>query len=93
MSLVAPGRARRVTSCSPAQPEAFTVAARDKGGIKMKNTGKLLKAEQVAETLNLARKTVVTMAREGRLPSIRIGRFYRFDPSEIDRWIQQNRHT
>jgi excisionase family DNA binding protein len=57
----------------------------------MKNREKMLKPEQMAEMLNVARKTVVTMAREGRIPSIRLGRFYRFDSEEIDRWIQKNR--
>lgn len=59
----------------------------------MKNREKMLKPEQMAEMLNVARKTVVTMAREGRIPSIRVGRFYRFDREEIDRWIQKNRST
>ena len=57
----------------------------------MKTKENLLTPDEVANTLRLARKTVVTMAREGRLPCIRIGRFYRFDPADIDRWIQENR--
>jgi len=57
----------------------------------MKKGEQLLKPEQVATMLNVARKTVVNMAREGRLPHVRVGRRYRFDPTEIDRWIQQNR--
>jgi excisionase family DNA binding protein len=57
----------------------------------MKKGEQLLKPEQVATRLNVARKTVVTMAREGRLPHVRVGPRYRFDPTDIDRWIQQNR--
>ena len=59
----------------------------------MKNREKMLKPEQMAEMLNVARKTVVTMAREGRIPSIRVGRFYRFDREAIDRRTQKNRST
>lgn len=57
----------------------------------MKRQEQLLKPEDVARILNVARKTVVIMAREERLPHVRVGRRYRFDPTEIDRWIQQNR--
>ena len=72
--------------------EAYTDGAGSVGEEKsMKNREKMLKPEQMAEMLNVARKTVVTMAREGRIPSIRLGRFYRFDSEEIDRWIQKNR--
>ena len=51
----------------------------------------LLTADDVAEMLQIARKTVVVMAREQRIPCIRIGRFVRFDPAEIDRWIDSQR--
>jgi len=57
----------------------------------MKKGEQLLKPEQVATLLNVARKTVVNMAREGRLPHVRVGRYYRFDVAEIDRWIERNR--
>lgn len=52
----------------------------------------LLKPEEVATMLQLKRKTVVTMAREERLPCVRIGRFVRFDPDEIRRWINDHRN-
>ena len=51
----------------------------------------LLKPEDVAELLQVARKTVVVMAREKRIPHIRIGRFVRFDGAEIDRGIKGQR--
>jgi excisionase family DNA binding protein len=57
----------------------------------MKEKKPLLTPDEVAEMLQIARKTVVIMAREKRLPCIRIGRFVRFDPVEIDRWIDGQR--
>lgn len=53
----------------------------------MKDKKQLLKPDEVASMLQVARKTVVVMAREGRLPCIRIGRLVRFDSMEIERWI------
>jgi excisionase family DNA binding protein len=57
----------------------------------MKGKNQLLTPEEVAEMLQIARKTVVVMAREGRIPCIRIGRFVRFDPAAIDRWLDRQR--
>jgi excisionase family DNA binding protein len=51
----------------------------------------LLTPEEVAAMLRVARKTVVVMARENKLPCIRIGRFVRFDRQQIARWIDDNR--
>ena len=51
----------------------------------------LLTPDEVAAMLRVARKTVITMARDERIPCIRIGRFVRFDPDEIRRWIDGQR--
>ena len=49
----------------------------------------LLDDVQVAELLGgLHRKTVQRMARDGQIPAIRVGRFWRFRASELDHWIQ-----
>ena len=57
----------------------------------MKGKKQLLTPDEVAEMLQIAHKTVVVMAREQRIPCIRIGRIVRFDPAEIDRWIDNQR--
>ena len=57
----------------------------------MKGKKQLLTPDEVADMLQIARKTVVVMAREHRIPCIRIGRIVRFDPAEIDRWIDSQR--
>jgi len=57
----------------------------------MKSKKLLLTPDEVAEMLRVARKTVVVMAREKRIPCIRIGRFVRFEPGEIARWLDSRR--
>ena len=56
-----------------------------------KKQSPLMKPEAVADILQVARKTVVEMARRNDIPHVRIGRYYRFDPDEISRWIDRNR--
>ena len=51
----------------------------------------LLTPDEVAEMLRVARKTVIVMARDGRIPSLRVGRFVRFDAVEIERWLINQR--
>ena len=51
----------------------------------------LLTPDEVAEMLRVARKTVIVMARDGRIPSLRVGRFVRFDAVEIERWLSNQR--
>jgi len=48
----------------------------------------LVDAEEIAGLLRLHPKTVQQMARNGQLPGIRVGRFWRFRKSEIDRWLR-----
>ena len=57
----------------------------------MKEKLKLLKPEDVAAMLGVARKTVIVWARLGQIPCVRVGRFVRFDPAEIDRWLDRRR--
>jgi excisionase family DNA binding protein len=58
-----------------------------------KKTASLLTPDDVAELLCVARKTVVPMACDGRIPHIRIGRFVLFDPTETDRWLRDQRRV
>lgn len=51
----------------------------------------LLTPDEVAEILRVARKTVIVMARDGRIPSLRVGRFVRFDAAEIEHWLSDQR--
>ncbi len=48
---------------------------------------KLLTPAEVGEILGVHSKTVERMARRGELPGIRIGRYWRFAPVELSRWL------
>ena len=48
-----------------------------------------LTIEQVAQVLQLQPETVRTMAREKRIPAIKIGRVWRFKASKIAKWVDQ----
>lgn len=47
----------------------------------------LLSDTQASGLLGLHPKTVARMARRGELPAIRIGRYWRFRASALNRWI------
>ncbi|HEV3275789.1 MAG TPA: helix-turn-helix domain-containing protein [Terriglobia bacterium] len=48
----------------------------------------LIDANEVAGLLGLHLKTVQHMARTGQIPSIRVGKFWRFRKSSIDQWLE-----
>ena len=50
----------------------------------------LLDDVQVAARFKVHPKTVQRMARNGELPAIRVGRYWRFLPSALNSWIQQS---
>lgn len=47
----------------------------------------LLKVADVAKYLRLTPETVRTMARQSKIPSIKMGRTYRFRSNDIDAWL------
>lgn len=51
----------------------------------------LLTMDQLAERLGVTRRHVRRLVDERRVPFLRIGRFIRFDPSEIADWLDANR--
>ena len=46
----------------------------------------LLDVDGVAAVLGLHQQTIYGMARSGELPSIRVGRTWRFRPSDLKAW-------
>ena len=48
---------------------------------------KLLKCKDLAEQWSLSEDRIYTLAREGIIPSIRIGRTLRFSPTAIEEFI------
>jgi excisionase family DNA binding protein len=51
----------------------------------------LLTAEEVAERLKVPRTWVYRAARQGELPSVRCGRYRRFDADDVDHWIEEQK--
>lgn len=56
--------------------------------IKLKNNG-LLTVRELAECLDLAEVNIYRWAREGYIPSIRMGRTWRVRVDEIDKWLER----
>jgi len=45
---------------------------------------------ELAEYLKVSRSTLYILAREGRLPSQKVGKRWRFDKDAIDEWLKQH---
>ncbi len=50
---------------------------------------KLLRAEQVAEILDISKARVYELIRDGILPSVRLGRQVRVADSILEEWIEE----
>lgn len=51
----------------------------------------LLDIAQLAERLGVTERFVRRLVEERRIPFLKIGKFVRFDPADIDRWIALQR--
>ena len=49
-----------------------------------------LTVSEVSDYLKLPEETVYKYARTGRMPASKVGRYWRFDRSRIDEWVNQN---
>ena len=54
------------------------------------NSVSLLKAEQVAEILNISKAMAYRLMRHGQIPTIRIGRAKRVHPDALHNFIYKN---
>jgi excisionase family DNA binding protein len=53
--------------------------------------GGLLRAEDVAGRIGASKQAVYLLARENTLPSVRWGRSVRFDPADVEAFIEAHR--
>jgi excisionase family DNA binding protein len=51
----------------------------------------LLDTAEVAEALSVTPRRVRRLVAERRIPFVKVGRFVRFEPGELDAWLQQLR--
>ena len=56
---------------------------------KLRTMDRLLTAEEVAERLGMRTDWVWALARAGRIPHVRLGRYRRFRDSAIEAWLQE----
>lgn len=47
-----------------------------------------LSVEQIAHHLGLSKETVYRWLEKGKIPAHRVGKQWRFKPSEVDAWVQ-----
>jgi len=47
-----------------------------------------LTLEEAAKHLKIGKSTIYRLAREGDLPAHRMGRVWRFDAEELDKWLK-----
>jgi excisionase family DNA binding protein len=52
---------------------------------------RLMTVEEAAEFLGVGRNTLYLAAREGRIPSFKVGALIRFDLDELRAWLDSNR--
>lgn len=53
----------------------------------------VLTINELAAYLKIPKSTLYKLAREGRVPSNKIGRHWRFQKRTIDRWLERERAT
>ncbi len=51
----------------------------------------LLDITQLAERLGVSERFVRRLVEERRIPFLKIGKYVRFDPDDVDRWIARQR--
>lgn len=52
-------------------------------------TTRLLTADEVAKLLRLPRSWVYEASRKGEIPTVRLGRYYRYSLPAIQAWIEE----
>jgi len=58
-----------------------------------KSTGDVLTIEELAIYLKIPKSTLYKLVREGKIPSQKIGRRWRFQKRSIERWLERERKS
>jgi len=56
-----------------------------------KKPGEVLTIADLAAYLKIPKSTLYKLVREGKIPSQKIGRHWRFHKAAIDRWLEETR--
>ena len=54
---------------------------------------KLLDAKQVAECLGENERWVYRQAKKNKIPSIRLGKYWKFSPAQLQKWLKEKNDT
>lgn len=54
----------------------------------MEITEKWISVDEIAEYLGVATITIYRWLEKGRIPAHRVGKQWRFKPSEVDEWVK-----
>jgi len=63
-------------------------------GVKtmMEGFGEIMTLEETAKYLKIGKSTLYKMAREGKIPAVKIANQWRFRKDEIDKWWREVRN-
>ena len=53
----------------------------------------VLTIEELSQYLKISKSTLYKLVREGKIPSQKVGRHWRFRKTAIDRWLEETRAT
>lgn len=59
----------------------------------VEESGDVLTIEELAVYLKISKSTLYKLVREGRIPSQKVGRHWRFRKRAIDRWLEETREA
>jgi len=55
----------------------------------MERFSEIMTLEETAKYLKIGKSTLYKMAREGKIPAVKIANQWRFRKEDIDRWLQE----
>lgn len=53
----------------------------------MSEAEKWLSVEEIADHLGISKETVYRWLEKGKIPAHRVGKLWKFRPSEVDQWV------
>ena len=57
----------------------------------MNNHSDVLTIQELSDYLKISKSTLYKIVREGKVPSQKVGRHWRFRKEAIDRWLEETR--
>jgi len=58
----------------------------------MEGFGEIMTLEETAKYLKIGKSTLYKMAREGKIPAVKIANQWRFRKEDINKWLQEIRN-